>query len=111
MNIGIIGAGKVGIALGHVLQNKGLAVVTVASRREESLLRARNYIGGKCTYTTDITEVADTSVTDEAVEEVDEVVEATEDESDDVNTAAEGSASDEAETAEENQRADEKGQS
>jgi predicted short-subunit dehydrogenase-like oxidoreductase (DUF2520 family) len=58
MNIGIIGAGKVGIALGHVLQNKGLAVVTVASRREESLLRARNYIGGKCTYTTDITEVA-----------------------------------------------------
>ena len=60
---------------------------------------------------TDITEVADTSVTDEAVEEVDEVVEATEDESDNVNTAAEGSASDEAETAEENQRADEKGQS
>ena len=60
---------------------------------------------------TDITEVADTSVTDEAVEEVDEVAEATEDESDNVNTAAEGSASDEAEPAEENQRADEKGQS
>lgn len=57
MNIGIIGAGKVGIAFGHVLQNKGLAVVAVASRREESLLLARNYIGSRCTYTTDITEV------------------------------------------------------
>jgi predicted short-subunit dehydrogenase-like oxidoreductase (DUF2520 family) len=57
MNIGIIGAGKVGIAFGHVLQNKGLAVVAVASRREESLLLARNYIGSKCIYTTDITEV------------------------------------------------------
>jgi predicted short-subunit dehydrogenase-like oxidoreductase (DUF2520 family) len=57
MKIGILGAGKVGIALGHVLENKGLAVVAVASRREESLLLARNYIGGKCTYTTDVMEV------------------------------------------------------
>jgi predicted short-subunit dehydrogenase-like oxidoreductase (DUF2520 family) len=58
MKIGIIGAGKVGIALGHVLQNKGFAVVAVASRREASLELARKYIGGNCTYTTDVSEVA-----------------------------------------------------
>jgi predicted short-subunit dehydrogenase-like oxidoreductase (DUF2520 family) len=58
MKIGIIGAGKVGIALGHVLQNKGFALVAVASRREESLELARKYIGGNCTYTTDVSEVA-----------------------------------------------------
>jgi predicted short-subunit dehydrogenase-like oxidoreductase (DUF2520 family) len=57
MKIGIIGAGKVGIAFGHVLQNKGLAVAAVASRREESLVLARNYIGSKCIYTTDVMEV------------------------------------------------------
>ncbi|HVN25645.1 MAG TPA: Rossmann-like and DUF2520 domain-containing protein [Syntrophorhabdales bacterium] len=57
MNIGIIGAGKVGIALGHVLQNKGFAVVAVASRREESLELARKYIPGKCVYTKDATDV------------------------------------------------------
>ncbi len=57
MKIGIIGAGKVGIALGHVLQNKGFAVVAVASRREESLELARNYIPGNCIYTREILEV------------------------------------------------------
>ncbi len=57
MKIGIIGAGKVGIALGHVLQNKGFAVVAVASRRDESLELARNYIPGKCMYTKDVSEV------------------------------------------------------
>ena len=57
MKIGIIGAGKVGIALGHVLQNKGFAVVAVASRRDESLELARNYIPGKCIYTKDVSEV------------------------------------------------------
>jgi predicted short-subunit dehydrogenase-like oxidoreductase (DUF2520 family) len=57
MKIGIIGAGKVGIALGHVLQNKGFDVVAVASRREESLELARNYVPGKCIYTKDMSEV------------------------------------------------------
>jgi predicted short-subunit dehydrogenase-like oxidoreductase (DUF2520 family) len=56
MKIGIIGAGKVGIALGHVLQNKGFAIVAVASRREESLELARNYIPGKCLFTTNVSE-------------------------------------------------------
>lgn len=57
MKIGIIGAGKVGIALGHVLQNKGFTVVAVASRRDESLELARNYIPGKSKYTKDLSEV------------------------------------------------------
>ena len=56
MKIAIIGAGKVGIALGHVLQNKGFAVVAVASRREESLESARNYIPGIGIYTKDVLE-------------------------------------------------------
>lgn len=58
MNIGIVGAGKVGIALGHVLQNRGFAVVAVASRREESLELARKYMGGKCLYTRDVAAIA-----------------------------------------------------
>ncbi len=58
MNIGIIGAGKVGIALGHVLQNKGFTIVAVASRREASLELARKYIGSKCLYTVDNATVA-----------------------------------------------------
>ena len=57
MKIGIIGAGKVGIALGHVLQNKGFAVVAVASRREESLELARNYIPGRSLYTKNVSDV------------------------------------------------------
>ncbi len=56
MKIGIIGAGKVGIALGHVLQNKGFAVVAVASRREESLELARNYIPGISLYTKSVSD-------------------------------------------------------
>ena len=57
MKIGIIGAGKVGIALGHVLQNKGFAIVAVASRREESLELARNYIPGRSLYTKSVSDV------------------------------------------------------
>jgi predicted short-subunit dehydrogenase-like oxidoreductase (DUF2520 family) len=57
MKIGIIGAGKVGIALGHVLQNKGFAVVAVASRREEPLELARNYIPGRVLYTKNVSDV------------------------------------------------------
>ena len=53
MNIGIIGAGKVGTALGCVLKRKGLAVTAVGSRRQASLDRARPYIGEESIYTLD----------------------------------------------------------
>jgi len=53
MNIGIIGAGKVGTALGCVLKRKGFAVTAVASRRQASLDRARPYIGEESIYTLD----------------------------------------------------------
>jgi predicted short-subunit dehydrogenase-like oxidoreductase (DUF2520 family) len=53
MNIGIIGAGKVGIALGHALKGKGFRISAVASRREVSLDAARAYMGEDCLYTLD----------------------------------------------------------
>ncbi len=53
MKIGIIGAGKVGIALGYVLKTKGFDVVAVASRRHSSLVAAKPYIGPDCLYTLD----------------------------------------------------------
>jgi predicted short-subunit dehydrogenase-like oxidoreductase (DUF2520 family) len=53
MNIGIIGAGKVGTALGHVLKRKGFRIVAVASRRTASLDAAKAYIGDDCLYTLD----------------------------------------------------------
>jgi predicted short-subunit dehydrogenase-like oxidoreductase (DUF2520 family) len=59
MNIGIIGAGKVGIALGHTLRRKGFSVAAVASRRRASLDTARAYIGDECLYTLDNWRVAE----------------------------------------------------
>jgi predicted short-subunit dehydrogenase-like oxidoreductase (DUF2520 family) len=53
MRIGIIGAGKVGIALGCALMNRGFSVTVVASRREASLVNARTYLGEGPVYTTD----------------------------------------------------------
>jgi predicted short-subunit dehydrogenase-like oxidoreductase (DUF2520 family) len=54
MKIAIIGAGKVGIALGYSLKQAGFEVVAVASRRQESLDTARRYIGSDCLYTLDL---------------------------------------------------------
>jgi predicted short-subunit dehydrogenase-like oxidoreductase (DUF2520 family) len=59
VKIGIIGAGKVGTALGHALKEKGFDIVAVASRREASLETARKYIGPGCRYTLDNREVAE----------------------------------------------------
>jgi predicted short-subunit dehydrogenase-like oxidoreductase (DUF2520 family) len=42
----IIGAGKVGTAIGHTLQKKEFNIVAVASRTQESLDRARDFIFG-----------------------------------------------------------------
>jgi predicted short-subunit dehydrogenase-like oxidoreductase (DUF2520 family) len=62
MNIGIIGAGKVGTALGYALKKKGFRIAVVASRRETSLGAARSYLGDEPVYTTDnerVLELAD----------------------------------------------------
>lgn len=52
----IIGAGKVGTALGHLLQQRGWQVTSCASRTEESLKRAEKYISAFAT--TDVVEAA-----------------------------------------------------
>ncbi|MDI6892813.1 MAG: DUF2520 domain-containing protein [Actinomycetota bacterium] len=52
----IIGAGKVGTAIGHILQEKGFNIVAVASRSQESLDRAREFISGFKTH--DVTKAA-----------------------------------------------------
>jgi predicted short-subunit dehydrogenase-like oxidoreductase (DUF2520 family) len=61
MNIGIIGAGKVGTALGYTLKKKGYSITAVASRRERSLEIAKRYIGAGPVYTTDNKRVLATS--------------------------------------------------
>jgi predicted short-subunit dehydrogenase-like oxidoreductase (DUF2520 family) len=53
MKIGIIGAGRTGVALGYVLRTKGFKVVAIASRRQSSLDAAKTYIGPDCLYTLD----------------------------------------------------------
>lgn len=42
----IVGGGRVGTAVGHILQREGLQVVAVASRSEESLEQAGKFISG-----------------------------------------------------------------
>ncbi|MBT9170882.1 MAG: Pyrroline-5-carboxylate reductase [Actinobacteria bacterium] len=44
--LAIIGAGKVGTAIGHILQKKDFNIVAVASRTQESLDCARDFIFG-----------------------------------------------------------------
>ena len=48
--VAIIGAGRVGTAVGCILQQKGLNVAAVASRSEGSLERAERYISGFKTH-------------------------------------------------------------
>jgi predicted short-subunit dehydrogenase-like oxidoreductase (DUF2520 family) len=50
MRVGIIGAGKVGTALGHALQAKGLHVVAVSDQEEAGLKMARTYLGDDSLY-------------------------------------------------------------
>lgn len=61
MRIGIIGAGKVGIAIASVLKAKGFEVAAIASRRQESLDMAKRYVGDGTTYTLAIRDVVETS--------------------------------------------------
>jgi predicted short-subunit dehydrogenase-like oxidoreductase (DUF2520 family) len=59
MKIGIIGAGKVGIVLARSLKEKGFNVAAIASRREESLATAREYVGEGPLYITDNLKIAE----------------------------------------------------
>lgn len=47
--IAIIGAGKVGTAIGWLLRKKGFAIASIACRTEESLQKALPYTGGTAT--------------------------------------------------------------
>ena len=51
MRVGIIGAGKVGTAIGHAMKEKGITVHAMSDLRQESLDTARRYIGDGCRYT------------------------------------------------------------
>ncbi len=58
MKIGIIGAGKVGIALGSALQNKGFDIAALADvRGERAFANASAFLGCETRYTTDNAEV------------------------------------------------------
>ena len=57
MRIGIIGAGKVGTALGAALQAKGLHVMAVSDQEEAGLKMARRYLGDNCLYARENEEV------------------------------------------------------
>lgn len=62
MRIGIIGAGKVGISIGHVLQRKGFHVTTVSDVTGKNAFdRARPYLGADVLYTTDNVSAAEAS--------------------------------------------------
>jgi len=50
MKVGIIGAGKVGTALGYTMKQKGLHVHAMSDVRKESLARAEKYLGKGCLY-------------------------------------------------------------
>lgn len=53
MKIGIIGAGKVGISIGHALQRKGFQVTAVSDvTGQKAFDRARPYLGENALYTT-----------------------------------------------------------
>ena len=54
MKIGIIGAGKVGTAIGHALQKKGFRIVAVSDATgQKALETARRYLGDGPLYTRD----------------------------------------------------------
>ncbi len=63
MRIGIIGAGRVGISLGHALQRKGFQVIAVSDMTGRNAFdKARRYLGEDVLYTTDnmaVVEVSD----------------------------------------------------
>lgn len=62
MRIGIIGAGKVGISIGHTLRRKGLQVTAISDvTGQKAFDRARPYLGENVLYTTDNLSVVEVS--------------------------------------------------
>jgi predicted short-subunit dehydrogenase-like oxidoreductase (DUF2520 family) len=59
MKIGIIGAGKVGTAMGTVLKQQGFPIVAISDMSDASLERAKVYIGPGPLYTTENREVVE----------------------------------------------------
>jgi predicted short-subunit dehydrogenase-like oxidoreductase (DUF2520 family) len=59
VKVGIVGAGKVGTAIASVLKAKGFEVLGIASRRQESLDRARGYVGEGVLYSRDLRDVVE----------------------------------------------------
>ncbi len=57
MKIGIVGVGKVGTALGHAFQAKGLDVAAVSDHDQAALAAAKSYLGEQCRYLSDNEEV------------------------------------------------------
>lgn len=53
MKLGIIGAGKVGISIGYILQKKGIPLVGFSSTRKDALDVAKSFCGDSLLYTTD----------------------------------------------------------
>lgn len=56
LRVAIVGAGTVGISIGHLLQSKGFDIVAVASRSSVSLERAKGFV--KSALATDVVEAA-----------------------------------------------------
>lgn len=61
MKIGIIGAGKVGTAIGYVLKQKGMNITAVSDIFEAPLNLTRTYLGENVLYTYDNIEVVEAS--------------------------------------------------
>jgi predicted short-subunit dehydrogenase-like oxidoreductase (DUF2520 family) len=59
MKIGIIGAGKVGTAIGTVLKQQGFTIVAISDRLDRSLEKAKEYIGPGPHYTNNNREVVE----------------------------------------------------
>lgn len=57
MKVGIIGAGKVGIAIASVLKMKGFEIEAIASRRQASLDLARRHLGDGVSYSCNLGDV------------------------------------------------------
>ncbi|MDZ4165155.1 MAG: DUF2520 domain-containing protein [Smithellaceae bacterium] len=61
MKIGIIGAGKVGTAIGHVLEQKGMTITAISDMSEAGIKVAKTYLGEDVLFTNDNIAVVESS--------------------------------------------------